>query len=133
MHELVRQATAAPGVYVFGELLEAECVRALAEGGGEGVQFLRMLELFAFGTYSDYKSKFVSTRLHLFTLSLSSAGLVSSLPPLSPPQILKLKQLTLVSLAAQSRVGPMHAFFTCICFEVEALVYTPLQPVQNLS
>ena len=51
--ELIKQALAAPGVYVFGELLEADSVRELA--GGANANYLQLLEIFAYGTYSDYK------------------------------------------------------------------------------
>lgn len=53
--ELVKQALEAPGVYVFGELLETECVRELL--GGPDANYVRLLELFAYGTYGDYKSE----------------------------------------------------------------------------
>lgn len=48
--ELVKQVLEAPGVYVFGELLETECVKDLSEGPNT-----RLLELFAYGTYADYR------------------------------------------------------------------------------
>ena len=53
--ELIRQALEAPGVYVFGELLETECVKDLASIGEEGARYVQLLELFAYGTYADYK------------------------------------------------------------------------------
>ena len=53
--ELIRQALDAPGVYVFGELLETECVKDLASSGEEGAKYVQLLELFAYGTYVDYK------------------------------------------------------------------------------
>ena len=110
VHELIRQATAAPGVYVFGELLETDCVRELE--GGNSAEFVRLLELFAFGTYSDYKSGHVcsgvgslSHHLVLTHVPLPRPELTASLPALSPAQIRKLKHLTIVSLAAKSKVG----------------------------
>ena len=51
--ELVKQALSAPGVYVFGELLETDTVSELANGTNAG--YLKLLEIFAYGTYSDYK------------------------------------------------------------------------------
>ncbi len=48
------QVLAAPGVFVFGELLEMECVQELATG--DSGAYVQLLELFAYGTYSDYKS-----------------------------------------------------------------------------
>jgi COP9 signalosome complex subunit 7 len=52
--ELVKQALEAPGVYVFGELLETDCVKELSEGSD--VNYARLLEVFAYGTYGDYRS-----------------------------------------------------------------------------
>ena len=54
--ELVKQTLEAPGVYVFGELLETECIKQLAEGSESDASYVKLLELFAYGTYSDYKS-----------------------------------------------------------------------------
>jgi len=53
--ELIKQALGAPGVYVFSELLETECVKEVASG--PHANYVRLLEIFAFGTYADYKSK----------------------------------------------------------------------------
>lgn len=53
--ELIRQALDAPGVYVFGELLETECVKELASSGEESAKYVQLLKLFAYGTYADYK------------------------------------------------------------------------------
>lgn len=52
--ELIKQALDAPGVYVFSELLESECVKELATG--PDAKYIQLLELFAYGTYGDYKS-----------------------------------------------------------------------------
>eukprot|EP01130_Rhizamoeba_saxonica_P009922 TRINITY_DN4054_c0_g1_i1.p1 TRINITY_DN4054_c0_g1~~TRINITY_DN4054_c0_g1_i1.p1 ORF type:complete len:210 (+),score=54.42 TRINITY_DN4054_c0_g1_i1:96-725(+) len=49
-------------------------------------QYFQLLEIFAYGTYTDYKE--------------------SGLPPLSEAQDLKLKQLTIAALAAQKRTIP---------------------------
>lgn len=57
--ELIRQALDAPGVYAFGELLACECVKEIASDE-EGAKYVRLLELFAYGIYSDYKSELYS-------------------------------------------------------------------------
>ncbi|BFZ64054.1 hypothetical protein YB2330_005192 [Saitoella coloradoensis] len=75
--DLVSQATAAPGLYNYGELLETESIKAL-----QGSKEWDMLRLFAYGTYMDYK------------------GNSDAYPPLSDAQLAKLKVLTLVSLAS---------------------------------
>lgn len=59
--ELIKQTLEAPGVYVFGELLETECVKELASG--IHANYVQLLEIFAFGTYRDYKSKRTMTVL----------------------------------------------------------------------
>ena len=53
--DLIQRVLEAPGVYVFGELLETECVRELASG--DNASYVKLLELFAYGTYKDYKCK----------------------------------------------------------------------------
>lgn len=80
---LVKQVLEAPGVFVFGELLQMPNVEELAKGEHE--PYWKLLQLFAFGTYSDYK------------------GVAESLPALSPAQLTKLRHLTIVSLAAKSK------------------------------
>lgn len=54
--ELINHATASPGVYVFGELLECECVKAISSS--PHASSMRLLEIFAYGTYGDYKSEY---------------------------------------------------------------------------
>ena len=54
--ELVNQILDAPGVYVFGEFLETECLKQLAVGPHAG--YAQLMQLFAYGTFSDYKSMF---------------------------------------------------------------------------
>lgn len=61
--ELINHATASPGVYVFGELLECECVKAISSG--PHAKSVRLLEIFAYGTYDDYKSECRRQCMHL--------------------------------------------------------------------
>ena len=70
--ELIKQALDAPGVYVFGELLGSDCVREIASDS-EGVKYVRLLELFAYGTYSDYKCELVDGHLCQLSFTLSPA------------------------------------------------------------
>lgn len=84
--ELVKQVLEAPGVYVFGELLDMPNITELAKG--EEQNFYSTLELFAFGTYKDYlasKNKFLE---------------------LTPAQKKKLQHLTIVTLATKSKCIP---------------------------
>ncbi|XP_067596331.1 COP9 signalosome complex subunit 7b isoform X3 [Pseudorca crassidens] len=83
---LISQVLEAPGVYVFGELLELANVQELAEGGNAA--YLQLLNLFAYGTYPDYIAN------------------KESLPELSTAQQNKLKHLTIVSLASRMKCIP---------------------------
>nr|KAF6494335.1 COP9 signalosome subunit 7B [Rousettus aegyptiacus] len=83
---LISQVLEAPGVYVFGELLELANVQELAEGAN--APYLQLLNLFAYGTYPDYIAN------------------KESLPELSTAQQNKLKHLTIVSLASRMKCIP---------------------------
>eukprot|EP00898_Chlorokybus_atmophyticus_P007782 jgi/Chlat1/8004/Chrsp7S07756 len=82
--QLITEATSHPGLFAFGELLDAPSISELE--GTEHAPHLQLLRLFAHGTWGNYKA------------------LSSELPPLLPAQTLKLKQLTVVSLADHSKV-----------------------------
>lgn len=125
---LIADATAAPGVFAFGELLDMpsikearpllpplrarvclSCSHALARRPSqlEGTELspsLALLRVFAYGTVADYNGEtrrsLASARRSLTRPALAAAS--SSLPPLSPAQALKLKQLTVASLAENS-------------------------------
>ncbi|GAB6022916.1 hypothetical protein CHUAL_007009 [Chamberlinius hualienensis] len=84
--ELIKQVLEAPGVYVFGELLDMPSIQELA--GGQYDNYLKLLNLFSYGTFSDYKEN------------------ESELPPLTPNQVQKLKHLTIVSLATKIKCIP---------------------------
>jgi len=75
---LILQATAHPRTFVFGELLE------LVRDKGVDGSYIRLLEVFAYGTYSDYTNE------------------RSTLPDITPNHLKKLKMLTLATLAANS-------------------------------
>lgn len=81
---LIKQVLKHPLIYVFGELLEQPNVKDL-EKQPECRPYLDLLRLFAYGTFQDYKRA------------------SPSLPSLSEFEITKLKQLTIVSLAAKSK------------------------------
>ncbi|KAJ0970695.1 hypothetical protein J5N97_018654 [Dioscorea zingiberensis] len=83
---LVLEATSHPSLFAFSEILSCPNIAKL-----EGTRFsssIDLLRLFAYGTWSDYKS---------------NAG---SLPTLLPDQVLKLKQLSLLTLAERNKVLP---------------------------
>ncbi|RDA95503.1 hypothetical protein CP533_5456 [Ophiocordyceps camponoti-saundersi (nom. inval.)] len=78
--DLIVQATSAPNTFIFAELLQTPHVQALAKSDSYG-SHLRLLNIFSYGTYEDY---------------LASA---SNLPSLNDAQTLKLRQLSLLTLA----------------------------------
>ncbi|XP_027349815.1 COP9 signalosome complex subunit 7 isoform X6 [Abrus precatorius] len=80
------EATSHPSLFAFSEILALPNLHQLE--ATENSVYLDMLRLFAHGTWSDYKS---------------NAG---RLPQLIPDQILKLKQLTVLTLAETYKVLP---------------------------
>eukprot|EP00475_Leptophrys_vorax_P000802 TRINITY_DN10438_c0_g1_i1.p1 TRINITY_DN10438_c0_g1~~TRINITY_DN10438_c0_g1_i1.p1 ORF type:complete len:264 (+),score=3.70 TRINITY_DN10438_c0_g1_i1:224-1015(+) len=84
--ELVTRATSDPNLFAFGELLDVPQIKELA--GSEHAAALAVLRLFAYGTWAQYREN------------------SSSLPALQPAQQLKLKQLTVMTLAEGSKVLP---------------------------
>jgi len=79
---VIQQVLKHPQIFVFGELLEATNVKELANT--QHKPYYDLLRLFASGTYQDYKAR-------------------SDLPKLTPPQLTKLKQLSVVEYAAKNK------------------------------
>lgn len=77
--DLITRATSAPHTFIFTELLLAPQIQALAQAP-DYKPYLRLLEIFCYGTYEIYNSS-------------------TNLPPISAAQVLKLRQLSLLSLA----------------------------------
>eukprot|EP00096_Caligus_rogercresseyi_P011846 TRINITY_DN4801_c0_g1_i3.p1 TRINITY_DN4801_c0_g1~~TRINITY_DN4801_c0_g1_i3.p1 ORF type:complete len:282 (+),score=111.93 TRINITY_DN4801_c0_g1_i3:77-922(+) len=80
---LILRVLEAPGVYVFGELLDLPNVCALGDSP-DFASHLDLLKLFAYGTYKDYQG--------------------DKYPPLSEGMRKKLRLLTIVSLASGRKV-----------------------------
>ncbi|KAI0843996.1 hypothetical protein F5Y00DRAFT_213638 [Daldinia vernicosa] len=78
--DLVTQATSNPNTYVFAELLQAPQIQSLSQSP-EYAPYLSLLEIFSFGTFSGYTQ------------------LAGKLPQLNDAQTLKLRQLSLLTLA----------------------------------
>ncbi|KAF8060794.1 hypothetical protein FPV67DRAFT_1511579 [Lyophyllum atratum] len=85
--KLIQDATSAPGVLVFSELLELPNIQELAKSE-QHEKFLSLLQLFSYRTYHDYVEH------------------KDQLPPLNDAQTIKLKHLSIVSLAADRRILP---------------------------
>ncbi|KAL2491272.1 COP9 signalosome complex subunit 7 [Abeliophyllum distichum] len=86
LRNIVAEATSHPSLFAFSEILSVPNVLELE--GTENAVFLDLLRMFAHGTWSEYKS------------------VASRLPPLVPDQVLKLKQLTVLTLAETNKVLP---------------------------
>ncbi|EPQ30166.1 uncharacterized protein PFL1_02282 [Pseudozyma flocculosa PF-1] len=98
--KLVQQVTEANDVYAFAELFDVPGVAELRTSE-EYAHFYRLLELFAYGTLPDYTAS------------------PSSFPELTAAQLLKLRQLTLVSLASGTRVLPYATLFASLNLATE--------------
>ncbi|KAJ6487588.1 hypothetical protein C8R45DRAFT_1213667 [Mycena sanguinolenta] len=85
--KLIADATSAPGVFVFAELLELPNIQELKTHETHSKSFA-LLELFAYRTYEDYMQN------------------KEAFPPLNAAQTTKLKHLSIVSLASQRRILP---------------------------
>ncbi|XP_064598951.1 COP9 signalosome complex subunit 7b-like [Liolophura sinensis] len=83
---LISQALDAPGVYVFGELLDMPNIQELESG--PHASYFKLLNIFAYGTYHDYKEN------------------KANLPELTPAQVTKLRHLTIVTLATKTKRIP---------------------------
>ncbi|KAE8694195.1 COP9 signalosome complex subunit 7 [Hibiscus syriacus] len=83
---VIVEATSHPSLFAFSEILAVPTVTELE--GTENSVYLEVLRLFAHGTWSDYKN---------------NSG---SLPQLVPDQVLKLKQLTVLTLAETNKELP---------------------------
>ncbi|XP_043697627.1 COP9 signalosome complex subunit 7-like isoform X1 [Telopea speciosissima] len=81
---VIVEATSHSSLFAFSEILAVPHVVELQ--GTEYSVFLDMLRLFAHGTWSDYKSN------------------ACRLPPLVPDQVLKLKQLSVLTFAETNKV-----------------------------
>ncbi|KAJ3055974.1 hypothetical protein HK097_008583 [Rhizophlyctis rosea] len=81
--KLIQDALSAPGVFVFSELLETPSVQELRGTANE--PSLILLELFAYGSYQEYKER------------------SANLPPLNEAQTKKLKHLSMVTMSGANR------------------------------
>ncbi|KAK4050745.1 hypothetical protein OIO90_004967 [Microbotryomycetes sp. JL221] len=109
---LISQVCAAPGVYVFSELLELASINEL-QSSEQHAQSHRLLELFAYGTWTDYQREHSGSYhlgLKLPTAQLQTilrhTGNQSSVPALNDAQQRKLKQLSILTLAQDNRNIP---------------------------
>lgn len=82
--KLIADATSATGTFMFAELLDMPNIQELA-GNEQHTSWFELLKVFSYQTWADYKKS-------------------TTLPALNPAQSTKLKQLSIVTLAEQSRI-----------------------------
>ncbi|XP_029635451.1 COP9 signalosome complex subunit 7b isoform X2 [Octopus bimaculoides] len=85
--KLIQQVLDHPGIFVFGELLDSPNIQQL-EHDEQTAPYFRLFNLFAYGTYNDYKEQ------------------KDKLPEITNFQLLKLRHLTLVSIATKQKCIP---------------------------
>ncbi|KAJ9309146.1 hypothetical protein DTO217A2_1515 [Paecilomyces variotii] len=106
---LITNATSSPNTYVFAELLETPTVQALrsADTPEEYKGYLKLLEIFAWGTWEEYQS-------------------TPNLPALKPEQELKLRLLSLLTLSTTLKPLTYQSLMTSLSIsspsELESLV-----------
>jgi COP9 signalosome complex subunit 7 len=83
------RATSAPNTFIFTDLLQAPQIQALASSD-EFAPYLSLLQIFSYGTYSSYTS-------------------TPGLPDLNDAQRLKLRQLSLLTLARKDAHATSNA------------------------
>ncbi|KAL6801145.1 hypothetical protein GGI42DRAFT_39063 [Trichoderma sp. SZMC 28013] len=108
--DLVTRATSAPNTFIFAELLQTPQIQALA-ASPEFTSYLTLLQIFSYGSYGTYNA-------------------TPDLPALNDTQILKLRQLSLLSLAGDrsslSYDALQKALGLSSAREVEDLVITAI-------
>ncbi|KAI9145525.1 hypothetical protein BKA69DRAFT_1121356 [Paraphysoderma sedebokerense] len=92
---LINEVLGATGIYVFAELIEMPNIKEL-ESHPEHSVYFKLLQLFAYGTYQDYK------------------GQQSSLPTLTENQLRKLQFLSIVTLSETSRTIPYNTLLSSL-------------------
>ncbi|KAF9580031.1 hypothetical protein BGW38_003478, partial [Lunasporangiospora selenospora] len=85
--QLIKDVLAAPGVMVFGELLDMPNIAELKDHP-EHSRYHRLLEIFSYGTYRNYQQN------------------KSTLPEITDTQRTKLQQLSIVTLSERARAIP---------------------------
>lgn len=87
--DLISRATSNPNTFLFTELLSTPQIQALAQAPDFSTH-LTLLQIFSYGTYADYQSQ-------------QQHQQQSPLPALNDAQALKLRQLSLLTLARDRR------------------------------
>lgn len=100
--DLISQATSSPNTYVFAELLQTPNIQALRNASPEHAIYLTLLEIFSWGTWSDYQGLCIFGPLFLFSnpsTDQKTNPATPNLPRLSDAQSHKLRQLSFLTLS----------------------------------
>lgn len=117
--KLIQDATSAPGLFVFAELLALPNIQEVRSsipalippylhllqlGKSETHdKFFSLLQLFSYKTYQDYLRAYAPIYSRDISTNILSEH-KDVLPPLNHAQTIKLKHLSIVSMAAEKRV-----------------------------
>ncbi|CAG7919880.1 unnamed protein product [Penicillium olsonii] len=145
---LITNVTSSPQTYVFGELLGEPAVQALRspEHSQEFGAYLTLLEVFAWGTYSEYQGKILprdrNTASHSRKMpdqpdrrpkpetNRQYTAATPGLPKLNPEQTLKLRLLSLLTLCTKIKPLTYSALMEALAIptkaELESLVTTAI-------
>ena len=108
--DLITRATSSPNTFIFAELLQQPQIQALA-GNSEHLPYLTLLQTFSYGTYQSYRA-------------------TPGLPDLNEAQTLKLRQLSLLSLARDRSNLSYQSLQEALCLssarQLEDLVVTAI-------
>jgi len=126
--DLITQATSAPHTYVFAELLQQPNIQSLA-GHEQFAAYHELLKIFAWGTWDSYKGMQnpTGTMAHQWVQGSDSVEIaLPDLPPLSNTQALKLRLLSLLTIASQkpSKSAESHLSYASLCARLD--FQTPL-------
>lgn len=133
---IILNATSNPNTFVFAELLETPAVQALgsADTPEEYRGYLKLLEIFAWGTWQEYQGKLI---YHDELIAMKSNHLVDTmtpetpnLPALNDEQALKLRLLSLLTLSSTIRPLTYQALMQALSIptaaKLESLVTTAI-------
>lgn len=134
---LITNATSSPQTYVFAELLETPTIQSLRspDTPAEYQGYLTLLEIFAWGTWQEYQGEKRTVQDILITSESNQANrhpraATPNLPKLSGEQTLKLRLLSLLSLAATTKPLTYPTLLTALSLpsiaDLESLVTTAI-------
>ena len=64
--DLITQATSTPNTYVFAELLQTPNIQSLRTASSDYAPYFTLLEIFSWGTWSDYTCTILSSMRYTY-------------------------------------------------------------------